>query len=151
MNKYMSILACTFLCGTLHATRVTLKDGNHVDVPDTVTIHNDLHESATIKELVGWIDGYFTGTQELKDSQTYTVEHAQAVTLENVRAVAQGANCILDYPKYRELLGSVSQDVYTVYKYKLSDLIAQVKENKKSAPYHIVMNMEEEFWLGFEK
>ena len=54
MNKIYGLLSVSLIMLTAHAGRVQFKDGTYVDVPDKISILNDLKEQAFVEERVGY-------------------------------------------------------------------------------------------------
>lgn len=123
----MSLLSLALLSSSLHATRITLKNGNCVDVPDTICIENDLGSDAVVNKTIGWIDGYVTTEHSLPKSQNCLIKGCQF--LDELYAKVHGNEYKLTYPTVTtfkdQIVHSydVNSDIKSEFTYKLSALI----------------------------
>lgn len=150
MKKCVIFLPIALLCCTLQGTRVRLHDGNFADVPDKVTVINDLNEDVTVYEKVGWIDGYAIGTYELSKSQSRSTK--TLFILEGIETEVNKRKHFVKYPRlyhYDCNKNDIFEDEETEFKYKLSDIVAAINQKKEFTPaFHIIVSLKEEFWLG---
>jgi hypothetical protein len=147
MKKYMSLLLLALLSSSLHATRITLKDGNCVDVPDEIRIENDLGSDAVVNKTIGWIDGYFTNEHSLPKSQHCVIQGAQV--LDELKVKVNGVEYKLIYPLVTTFRNQivhaydVNSDITSEFTYKLSALIGTAS--------HILVSEKQETVLWIDK
>lgn len=153
MKKNIGFLSLVVLFCNLSATRIKLKEGNCVDVPDTIIIENDMDEDVTILETIGGFDGYFTGHHSLPKSKSHLVNGAR--WLDELKVKLNGKEYDVAYPTtdtYRDEIDHViKKEVKAEFKYNLSDLIKANQEKSFAPTLAINLTEQEEIWLSVER
>ncbi len=159
MKKYGGLLSLALLVSNLHGTRIKLKDGNCVDVPDHLRVENDLGADAFIAETIGWIDGYgfVTTGHVLPRLSSYVVRNCHAkdkimVVYDN-KVFQVGYPTVQDYKNKIAYHYDVNSAITSEFTYKLSALIDAAAKKIKTDSYafpsaaRITVYEKEETWL----
>lgn len=139
MKKVYGLLSISLLMLTAHAGRIQLKDGTFVDIPDKISILNDLKEQAFVEERVG----YPTPTSEARDVDGKELASGEeavfnvnsgpvpAHSSSYIGVVVNARKYYLDYPTYYHSNADQKPpiEVMLTLKYKLSDILAGKKDS----------------------
>lgn len=147
MNKVYGLLCVSLVMLSAHAGRVRLKDGTYVDVPDKVSILNDLKEQAFVEERVS----YPTSNSEARNPEGRELSSGQELELEvnegpapahssgAIGVMVNARKYYVDFPTYYHPNAEQKPplEVYLTLKYKLSDVLSGRKDSLGlTAPYN---------------
>ena len=139
MNKVYGLLSLSLLASCAFAGRIQLKDGTFVDVPDKVSILNDLKDHAFVEESV-----WYPGGSEARDVEGKELASGQEIALDvnsgptpsqpsrGIGIIVNARKYYLDYATYfhPDAEAKPRIDVMLVLKYKLSDILALRKDSQ---------------------
>jgi hypothetical protein len=155
MKKVIGLLSLALLSRSLYATRITLKDGNCVDVPDHLRVENDLGADAVVYETIGWIDGYVTSQHSLPKSQDLLITNCHVK--DEVKVVVNNKEYVISHPTvstYRSKIAyhyDVNADITSEFTYKLSALIEATGKKTFAPACHITVSENQETVLWIKK
>ena len=147
MNKIYGLLSISLVMLNAYAGRIQLKDGTFVDVPDKVSILNDLKERAFVEERVGYpapgseareVDG-----KELEGGEEIALDvnagPAPEYSSRGIGIMVNARKYYLEYATYfhPEAAPAPRIEAMLTLKYKLSDILANKKD---STGLHIPFN-----------
>ena len=111
-------LSLTLLISNIYAGKIKLKNGTYVEVPNAVTIHNDLDDDVFIEERSVKV----TPKNEV-DVEVNKKISAQTTT-QLLGILINGRKYNVKYPTYfHPEADSHPLEIYTVFKYKASDIV----------------------------
>jgi hypothetical protein len=155
MKKVIGLLSLALLSSSLYATRITLKDGNCVDVPDHLRVENDLGADAVVYETIGWIDGCVTSQHSLPKSQDLLITNCHVK--DEVKVVVGNKEYVISHPTistYRSQMAyhyDVNYDITSEFTYKLSALIEAAVKKSFAPATHVTVNEKQETVLWIDK